>query len=111
AALSRAPTPEGSLHPFGWGDVATPIRPITGRPSLAPSSSTRCPVRSPCGPLSGGVRHRRATGLPRSAAGTRRWFRPRLYAGGAASACAEFGAAHPDHLPFGPSLSASLAWP
>ena len=41
--------------PCGWGDVATPIRPITGRPSLAPSSFTRCPVGSSCGFLSGGV--------------------------------------------------------
>src|SRR5215217_11698 len=31
---------------------ATPIRPITGRPSLPPSSSTRRPVGVPRGPLS-----------------------------------------------------------
>jgi hypothetical protein len=31
-----------------------------------------------------------------------RWFRSCLYAGGAASACAEFGPAHLDHLPFWP---------
>jgi hypothetical protein len=49
---SRPSTPEGSLPPFGWGDVATPIRPITGRLSLAPSSFTRCPIGSPCGLLS-----------------------------------------------------------
>jgi hypothetical protein len=38
-----------------WGDVAAgsiPIRPITERPSLAPSSSTRRRPGSPCGPLS-----------------------------------------------------------
>src|SRR5262249_43996462 len=40
---SRPTTPEGSLPPFGGGPVATPIRPITGRPSLAPSSFTRSP--------------------------------------------------------------------
>jgi hypothetical protein len=45
----RAPTPEGSRPAFAWGDVATPIRPITGRPSLAPSSSTRSPVGWPYG--------------------------------------------------------------
>jgi len=28
---------------------ATSIRPITGRPSLAPASFTRCVVRLPCG--------------------------------------------------------------
>src|SRR3954454_9408063 len=55
---SRPPTPEGSLPPFGWGPVATPIRPITDRPSLAPSSFTRNPIGSPCGSLSlaGGLR-------------------------------------------------------
>ena len=44
---SRPPTPEGSLHGFPGGDVATPIHPSTGRPSLPPSSS----ARSPIGPL------------------------------------------------------------
>jgi hypothetical protein len=34
------------------GDVTTPIRPITDRPSLAPSSFTRRPIGSPYGPLS-----------------------------------------------------------
>ena len=55
---SRPPTPEGSRPPFGWGPVATPIQPITGRPSLAPSSFTRNPIGSPCGSLSprGGLR-------------------------------------------------------
>src|SRR5262249_17504327 len=52
AVLSRASTPEGSLPACAWGDVPTPLRPITGRLSLAPSSSTRCPSRasydSPC---------------------------------------------------------------
>ena len=47
AARSRPPTPEGSQPGFPWGEVATPIRPITGRPSLAPSSSTRNPVGRP----------------------------------------------------------------
>ena len=37
AVFSRPPTPEGSRPAFAWGDVATPIRPITGRRSLAPS--------------------------------------------------------------------------
>ena len=40
----------GVLLPVG----ALPIRPITGRPSLAPSSSTRSAVRDPCGPRSPG---------------------------------------------------------
>ena len=49
---SRPPTPEGSLPAFAWGDVATPIRPITGRHSLSPSSFTCCPIGWPCGSLS-----------------------------------------------------------
>ena len=55
---SRPPTPEGSLPGFPWGDVITPIRPATGRPSLPPSSSTRSPIGSPYGSLSprGGLR-------------------------------------------------------
>ena len=58
ADRSRPPTPEGSQPPFGWGNVATPIRSITGRPSLAPSSSTRCPIGSPCGSPSPAGGHR-----------------------------------------------------
>jgi hypothetical protein len=40
------------------GGVATPIRPITGRLLLPPSSSTRSPIGLPCGSLSltGGLR-------------------------------------------------------
>ena len=37
------------------------------------------------------------------------WVRSCLSAGGASSAPGEFGAPGPDHVPFGPSLSASLA--
>jgi len=55
---SRPPTPEGSLPPFGWGNVATPIRPVTGRRSLPPSSFTRSPIGSSYDSLSlsGGLR-------------------------------------------------------
>ena len=49
---SRAPTPEGSQPACAWSPVATPIRPITGRLSLFPSSSARRPIGSPCGSLS-----------------------------------------------------------
>ena len=94
------------------GDVAcgsaagsTPIRSITERPSLAPSSSTRRPVGVSCEPLSpkGG---RRAYHVPRvqsfvgqvadlpgrSAIRPTVWFRSRLSAGGTTSAPGEFGA-------------------
>jgi hypothetical protein len=104
---SRPPTPEGSQPPFGWDDVATPIRPITDRPSLAPSSFTRSPVGSPCGSLSlaGGRRAYHVASLKPA------WVGSRLYAGGSASAPGEFGTPGPGHLPFGPSLSAPLACP
>ena len=41
---SRPPTPRGSLPPFGWGNVATPLQPITDRHPLAPRSFTRNPI-------------------------------------------------------------------
>jgi hypothetical protein len=55
---SRPPTPRGSLPPFGWGNVTTPIRPITGRHWLSPRSSTRSPFGSSYDALSlaGGLR-------------------------------------------------------
>jgi len=99
----RPPTPEGSLPACAWGNGATPIRPITDRPSLAPSSCTRCPIRSscdsPCCPQTAG---QRAYHVPQVEPPG--WFRSRLFAGGAPSACGEFEAPQPDHVPFGPSL-------
>ena len=50
------------------------------------------------------------TSLPRCVAETA-WVRPCLYAGGPTAAPGEFGAPGPDHIPFDPSLSASLACP
>jgi hypothetical protein len=97
---SRPPTPEGSLLPCGRGEVATPSRPITDRPSLAPSSYPRGRLSAPCeAPTPKG--RQRAYRVPQV---YQRWFRSRLSAGGATSACDEFGAPHPDHVPFGPSL-------
>src|SRR5262249_50456776 len=52
ADASRAPTPAGSRPGVPGGPVATPIRPLTGRPSLPPASCTRSPSGSPCGSLS-----------------------------------------------------------
>ena len=105
AVFSRPPTPEGSQPAFAWDDVATPIRPVTGRPSLAPSSCTRSPIGSPCGSLSrsGGLRAYHVASLKPA------WVRSRLYAGGSSAAPGEFGAPGPGHLPFGPGLTAPLA--
>src|SRR5262249_36004843 len=52
AGLSREERPEGSLLAFAWTNVAkgsTPIRSITERRSLSPSSSTRTAIDLPCG--------------------------------------------------------------
>jgi hypothetical protein len=46
AVGSCPPTPEESRLAFARGDVATPIRPVAGRPSLPPSSFTRRPIVS-----------------------------------------------------------------
>jgi hypothetical protein len=55
---SRPPTPRGSLLACARGDVATPIRPITDRPSLSPRSFTRSPFGGSCEPPTprGGLR-------------------------------------------------------
>src|SRR5215813_6765081 len=62
AGFSREERPEGSLPAFAWSDVAkgsAPIRSITERRSLSPSSSTRTAIDSPCGLSS----HRERYGL------------------------------------------------
>src|SRR5262249_32420722 len=84
----------GVMSPFG----STPVRPITGRPSLAPPSCTRRPVGDPRESLSPVGR---TTGLPRSA-DVPEWVGPPFFAGGAASAPGELGAPGPDHVPFWP---------
>src|SRR5262249_47839012 len=43
ADAARAPTPEGSRPACAGGDFASPIRPITGWPSLPPSCFARSP--------------------------------------------------------------------
>jgi hypothetical protein len=87
---------------------STPLRPATGRPSLAPDSSTRRPIGAPYGALSlpGGLRAYHVA-PPKPA-----WVRPRLDAGGASSAPDEFGAPGPGHLPFWsqPISTLGLSW-
>ena len=96
AVGSRPPTPGGSRLAFARGDLATPIRPITGRPSLPPPSFTRRPIGSPCGwpTLAGGRRAYHVASQEPS------WVRPRLYAGGTSSAPDELAAPGPGHVPF-----------
>jgi len=96
AVGSHPPTPGGSQLAFARGDLATPIRPITGRPSLPPPSFTRRPVGSPCGwpTLAGGRRAYHVASQESS------WVRPRLDAGGTSSAPDESAASGPGHLPF-----------
>ena len=52
ANLSRAERPDGSQLTFVWEDVALPIRLVTRRHLLFPSSSTRSPIGSPYNELS-----------------------------------------------------------
>lgn len=55
AKLSGDERPDGRLPAFAWGDVAsgsTPIPPVTGGPSLLPSSLARISMRAPYGFLS-----------------------------------------------------------
>ena len=96
---SRPPKPEGSGPAFAWSNLAigsTPIRPLTGRRSLPPSSFTRSPIDSPCGSssLAGGLRaYHVASRKPA-------WVRFCLDAGGSSSAPDEGTASGPDHVPF-----------
>jgi hypothetical protein len=96
---SRPSTPEGSRPAFAWSDVAigsTPVRPITGRRSLPPSSFTHSPIASPCGSstLTGGLRAYHVASWEHA------WVRSRLDAGGSSSAPGEIGAPGPGHIPF-----------
>jgi hypothetical protein len=50
--LSCDERPRGSLPAFAWDDIATPIHPITGWPSLSPRSYARTAMGKPCGLLS-----------------------------------------------------------
>src|ERR1700681_3047339 len=89
---------------------STPIRPITGRHSLPPSSFTCCPVGAPCGLLSldpFGLRGREDNRLTTFRRYTR-VDRTHLYAGGSTSAPEEFGASGPGHVPFWPKRFSSL---
>ncbi len=96
AVGSHPPTPGGIQLAFARGDLATPIRPITGWRSLPPPSFTRRPVGSPCGwpTLAGGRRAYHVASQESS------WVRPRLDAGGTSSAPDELEASGPGHLPF-----------
>ena len=87
SSLSR-----GVMSPRG----STPVRPITGWPSLPPPSFTRRPIGSPCGgpTLAGGRRAYHVASQESS------WVRPRLDAGGHSSAPDDIAAPGPGHLPF-----------
>jgi hypothetical protein len=104
--LSRKEAPVGRGLTFVPGDVETRIRPITGRPSLLPTSQARTSISSPYGsPALAG----KDTGLPRSAsevcAGLGTCCRPE------SSVDHEVAPLNPPSrsVPFGSSLSATLA--
>ena len=111
AVLSRASTPEGSLHPFGQGNVAAWLNPCPAHygPAFACSPflyPLPCQVRLRFPLLPVGSR---TTGLPRSAGGTDWWFRSRLFAAGTTAASEEFGAPEPDHVPCWPQPDSEAA--
>ena len=104
---SRKEAPVGRGLTFVPGNLETRIRPITGRHSLLPTSQARTSISSPYGsPSLAG----KDTGLPRSA--------PEVSAG--LGTCCRPGSAvdhevaplnpPPASVPFGSSLSATLAW-
>ena len=83
------------------------IRSITDRPSLPPSSLPRCLISVLCSPPSLAGRRRGYFVHLHDHSGVRSC----LSAGGAPSAPGELVAPGPDHVPFGPSLTASWAGP
>jgi hypothetical protein len=85
---------------------STSIRPVTERPSLFPPSFSRTPIGSSCDSLSSYEGEYGVTTFRYRADGR---FRGYLFADGLV--VCERGAANPDthHIPFGSSLSASLA--
>ena len=106
-ARSRNEAPVGRGLTFVPGNLETRIRPITGRHSLLPTSQARTSISSPYGsPSLAGE----DTGLPRSA--------PEVCAG--LGTCCRPGSSvdhevaplnpPPTSVPFGSSLSATLAW-
>src|SRR5262245_55679508 len=106
--FSREGRPEGSLPPFGWGDIAWRLNPypVDYRPAFAfslvlypPPHGLLSRVAFPCG---------ETTGLPRSA-DVPGWGGAQLFAGGAVSPAGELRAPGPAHVPFGSSVIASFA--
>jgi len=86
------------------------IRPVTGRPSLAPRSRPCCLVGPSCERLSLSplvCEAGKTAGLPRSA-DVPVWVRSCLYAGGSPSAPQEFAACGPGHIPFWSKRFSSL---
>ena len=81
------------------------IRSITDRRSLSPSSLPRCLISSPCGSPSLAGRQRGYFVHLLDHSGVRSC----LSAGGASSATGDVATPAPGHVPFGPSLTASLA--
>ena len=104
---SRAETPQGSQPACASGDVATRIRPITGRPSLFP---TPLPAPPSVGLTTSLPSLRRSdTGLPRSTRLTRMGEVLSSPPGALGVHDRVYRDPVPAPVPFGASLSASLA--
>ncbi len=108
--FSRDGTPEGSQPAFAargcrpWADSPS-IRSATERRWLVPSSLLRCLISLLCSQPSS----RGDNGVTSFTFAIDPGFRSCLSAGGAPSATGELQAPVPDHVPFGPSLTASWA--
>lgn len=109
---SRVERPVGSLPGFPWNDIATgsiPIRAITARHSLFPTSSTRIPFSLTYDWLTCSCGHRRDTGLPCFMQLTE-WVRFRLSTGSFDCPCAPIQQRRIQlRCHFGSSLTVSLA--
>ncbi len=94
--LSRDEAPDGRQPPLRAGPLSTRICPITGQPSLLPSSQSRTPISSPRGSPAPGAGIR-GSHVPRIYPRSRR---SRLYTGGATSAMAYVRPTILGHVPF-----------
>ena len=106
--LSRDERPVGRGPTFVSGNVQTRIRPITGRPSLFPTSQTRTAIGVPHGTLSqpeGQKRYGVSTFRSKKYAGLGACYRP----GGHGSRARSNKTLLPPPIPFGSSVSATFA--
>jgi len=87
--------PVGSLPAFAWGDVSTPIRTITARRSLSPTSHTRIANSVPCGSPAWADCTRAAIRAYHVPCALHDWVRACLSTGGITTTCPDHSAGQP----------------